>query len=44
MKKKIFIIFIFFISFIFPNQLSAYSSDPKQFIVEILEEAKNILV
>ena len=45
MKKKFFII-IFFISFVFlfPNKSNAYSSDPKQFISEIVDEAKKILV
>ena len=45
MKKKIFIIVFFvFFSFIFPNKSNAYSSDPKQFISEIVDEAKKILV
>ena len=45
MKKNFFII-IFFISFCFvlPNKSIAYSSDPKQFITEIVDEAKKILV
>jgi phospholipid transport system substrate-binding protein len=42
MKKKIFII-IFFI-FGFAKSSYAYSSDPKQFISEIVNEAKKILV
>jgi len=42
MKKKFFII-IFFI-FALTNKSSAYSSDPKQFITEIVDEAKKILV
>ena len=42
MKKNFFII-VFFISSI-TNQLYAYSSDPKQFIQEIVDEAKKILV
>ena len=45
MKKKIFIIVFFvFFSFISPNKSNAYSSDPKQFIAEIVSEAKKILV
>ena len=45
MKKKFFIIafFIFFIC-ILPNKSYAYSSDPKQFIAEIVNEAKEILI
>ena len=43
MKKNFFII-VFFIFFIFPNKSNAYSSDPKQFITEIVNEAKKILV
>ena len=42
MKKKIFII-IFFI-FGLAQKSFAYSSDPKQFIQEIVDEAKKILV
>ena len=42
MKKNFFII-IFFV-FVLPNQSAAYSSDPKQFITEIVNEAKEILV
>ncbi len=42
MKKKIFII-IFFI-FCLSQKSFAYSSDPKQFIQEIVDEAKKILV
>ena len=42
MKKNFFII-IFFV-FVLPNQSAAYSSDPKQFITEIVNEAKAILV
>ena len=42
MKKNFFII-IFFV-FVLPNQSVAYSSDPKQFITEIVDEAKKILV
>jgi len=45
MKKKFFIIVFFvFFSFITPNKSNAYSSDPKQFISEIVSEAKKILV
>ena len=45
MKKKFFI-FVFFIFsiFLFQNSVSAYSSDPKQFIQEVVDEAKKILV
>ena len=43
MKKNFFII-IFFIFFIFPNKSNSYSSDPKQFITEIVNEAKKVLV
>ena len=42
MKKNFFII-IFFV-FVLPNQSAAYSSDPKQFITEIVNEAKEILI
>ena len=45
MKKKFFIIVFFvFFSFITPNKSNAYSSDPKQFISEIVSEAKKILI
>ena len=45
MKKNFFIIIFFvFFSFILPNKSNAYSSDPKQFISEIVAEAKEILV
>ena len=45
MKKNFFIIIFFvFFSFILPNKSEAYSSDPKQFIAEIVDEAKKILV
>ena len=45
MKKKFFIIVFFvFFSFITSNKSNAYSSDPKQFISEIVTEAKKILV
>ena len=45
MKKNFFIIafFVFFL-FILPNKSNAYSSDPKQFISEIVDEAKRILI
>jgi len=45
MKNKIFVtfLFIFFLSF-FQNESKAYSNDPKQFIAEIVEKAKKILV
>ena len=44
MKKNFFIIIFFiFFSFILPNKSHAYSSDPKQFIAEIVTEAKEIL-
>ena len=43
MKKNFFII-VFFIFFIFPNKTIAYSTDPKQFITEIVNEAKKVLV
>jgi len=44
MKKKFFIL-VFFISLItfVQSEVGAYSSDPKQFITEIVEEAKKIL-
>ena len=45
MKKNLFIIiFLVFFSFILTNKSNAYSSDPKQFISEIVAEAKEILV
>ena len=45
MKKKFFIIVFFvFFSSILPNKSNAYSSDPKQFITEIVDEAKKILI
>ena len=45
MKKKIFIIvFVIFFAFILPNKSNAYSSDPEQFISEIVDETKKILV
>ena len=45
MKKKFFIIFFFiFLACILPNKSDAYSSDPKQFIQEIVDEVKQVLV
>ena len=45
MKKNFFIIVFFvFFTFILPNKSNAYSSDPKQFITEIVDETKKILV
>ena len=45
MKKKVFIVvFFIFFSFILPSASDSYSSDPKQFISEIVVEAKKILV
>ena len=45
MKKNFFIIvFFIFAAYIFPQNGNAYSSDPKQFITEIVNEAKQILV
>ena len=45
MKRKFFIVVFFvFISSIIPNTSYTYSSDPKQFITEIVNEAKKILV
>jgi len=45
MKKNFFIIIFFvFFSFILPNKSNAYSSDPKQFISEVVAKAKKILV
>ena len=42
MKKNFFI--AIFLLFIFTNKSFSYSTDPKQFISEIVEEAKQILV
>ena len=42
MKKKILIVFLFFIAL--TQKSYAYSSDPKLFITEIVDEAKKILV
>ena len=45
MRKNFFIIIYFvLLGFIVPNQVNAYSSDPKQFITEIVNEVKKILV
>ncbi len=45
MRKNFFIIIFFvFFSFILPNKSNAYSSDPKQFISEIVDKVKEILV
>ena len=44
MKKKIFIIVFLLSIFFYENEVKAYSSDPKQFIVEVVDEAKKILV
>jgi len=42
MKKKFFI--IIFLIFAFTQKSFAYSSDPKQFISEVVDEAKKILI
>jgi len=45
MKKKfIVIIFFIFFSVLLANKANSYSNDPKQFIAEIVDEAKKILV
>ncbi len=45
MKKKFFIIFFFiFLACILPNKSDAYSTDPKQFISEVVDKAKKILI
>ena len=45
MKKNFFIIIFFiFLSSLFQTKSDAYSTDPKQFITEIVAEAKKILV
>ena len=44
MKKNFFIVFFIFLSLLITNNTFAYSSDPKQFITEIVDEAKKILV
>ena len=45
MKKKVFIV-VFFIFFfcVLPSTSDSYSSDPKQFISEIVAEAKKVLI
>ena len=43
MKKNFFIIIFVFFALV-PNKTLAYSSDPEQFITEIVNEAKKILV
>ena len=42
MKKKIFIVAL--LIFFFQQKSFGYSSDPKQFIAEIVDEAKKVLV
>ena len=45
MKKNFFIVVFFvFITFIISNKSNAYSSDPEQFISEVVDETKKILV
>ena len=45
MKKNFFIIvFFIFFSIVLPNKSNAYSSDPKQFISEVVAKAKKILI
>ena len=45
MKKNFFIIIFFiFLSTLLSNKANSYSSDPQQFIAEIVDEAKKILV
>ena len=44
MKKKFFIVVFFVFTLSLENLANAYSSDPKLFITEIVEEAKKILV
>ena len=45
MKKKFFIFsFLIFFTSILVNKSDAYSSDPKQFITEVVDKAKKILV
>ena len=44
MKKKFFIVFFVLYSLFSQESANAYSSDPKQFITEVVEEAKKILV
>ena len=42
--KKNFFVFFFLFSLLYPQASFSYSSDPKQFITEIVNEAKKILV
>ena len=44
MKKNFLIFFINFLFFILNNNATANTSDPKQFIQEIVDQAKKILV
>ena len=45
MKKNFFIIIFFiFLSTLLTNKANSYSSDPKEFIAEVVDEAKKILV
>ena len=45
MKKKFFVIvFSIFFAFILPIKSNAYSSDPAQFISEVVNETKKILI
>jgi len=44
MKKKFFIVFFVLYSLFPLESANAYSSDPKQFIAEVVDEAKKILV
>ena len=45
MKKKVFIVvFFIFFSCVLPSTSDSYSSDPKQFISEIVAEAKKVLI
>ena len=45
MKKKFFIVVSFVLfSLNLSTEIKAYSSDPKQFITEIVDEAKKVLV
>ena len=45
MKKNFFIVIFFvFLFVVTPNKSYTYSSDPKEFISEVVEEAKEVLV
>ena len=45
MKKNFFIVVFFvFFTFVIPHKSNAYSSDPEQFISEVVDETKKILV